>query len=361
MATIAWDDVAKGNNLMWRAPRNIRFNDNIVVREDEYAVFFRDGKALAYIDRPDRYALSSLDAPVIGPIMKLFGVQQEAQVYYLARRPFDGKFGSKQPYQFRDADFGMVNLRLFGEFRYRIKQPSNFINQFVGTLGLATAAAVEDRLREQLVAVIYDGLGEAKAKGLGVADLAANIMELEQIVLAKAGAQFDPYGIEIQKLSGLYVTLPEAVQAAVDQRAAMQITGTNYMQYQSGQAMRDAATNPAGGAGAGVGIGAGIAMGYQMAGQMGSQVGQPQPAPGQQTKPCPKCGTQNPVSMKFCGSCGARTEEGAECPKCKAFVAKGVKFCPECGTSMVATAKCVNGHDVPVGTKFCPECGGKVG
>lgn len=356
MATIAWDDVAKGNNLMWRAPRNIRFNDNIVVREDEFAVFFRDGKALAYIDRPDRYALTSLDAPVIGPIMKLFGVQQEAQVYYLARRPFDGKFGSKQPYQFRDQDFGMVNLRLFGEFRYKIKQPSNFINQFVGTMGLATAPAVEERLKEQLVAVIYDALGELKQRGLGVADLASNIMEIEQVVLQKGGPQFDPYGIEIQKLSGLYITLPEAVQAAVDQRAAMQITGTNYMQYQSGQAMREAATNPAGGAaGAGVGIGAGIAMGYQMGGAMQ----QPSPAP-QQMKPCPKCGTQNPVTMKFCGSCGARTEEGTDCPKCKAFVPKGVKFCPECGNNMVATAKCVNGHAVPVGTKFCPECGGKV-
>jgi len=357
MATIAWDDVAKGNNLLWRAPRNIRFNDNIVVREDEYAVFFRDGKALAYIDRPDRYALTSLDAPVIGPIMKLFGVQQEAQVYYLQKRPFDGKFGSKQPYQFRDADFGMVNLRLFGEFRYRIKQPQNFINQFVGTMGLVTAAAVEERLKEQLVAVIYDGLGELKQRGLGVADLAANIMEIEQIVLSKGGPQFEPYGIEIQKISGLYITLPEAVQAAVDQRAAMQITGTNYMQYQSGQAMREAAANPAGGAaGAGVGIGAGIAMGYQMGGAMQ----QPSPAP-QQMKPCPKCGTQNPTTMKFCGSCGARTEEGTDCPKCKAFVPKGVKFCPECGNNMVATAKCVNGHNVPVGTKFCPECGGKVG
>ena len=208
------------------------------------------------------------------------------------------------------------------------------------------------------MAVIYDALGELKAKGLGVADLGANIMEMEQVILQKGGPQFDPYGIEVQKISGLYITLPEAVQTAVDQRAAMQITGTSYTQYQAGQAMRDAATNPAGGAGAGVGIGAGIAMGYQMAGQMAP--GQQQPGPPQQTKPCPKCGTQNPVSMKFCGSCGARTEEGADCPKCKTFVPKGVKFCPECGNNMVATAKCVNGHNVPVGTKFCPECGGKV-
>ena len=65
--------------------------------------------------------------------------------------------------------------------------------------------------------------------------------------------------------------------------------------------------------------------------------------------------------MKFCGNCGARTEEGSECSKCKEFVPKGTKFCPNCGNNMVATAKCVNGHDNPVGTKFCSECGGKVG
>lgn len=358
MATIAWDDVAKGNNLLWRAPRNIRFNDNIVVREDEFAVFYRDGKALAYIDRPDRYALTSLDAPIVGPIMKLIGVRQEAQVYYLQKRPFDGKFGSKQPYQFRDQDFGLVNLRLFGEFRYRVKEPPNFINQFVGTLGLATAAAVEDRLREQIVAVVYDALGELKQRGLGVADLAANLMEIEQVVLQKAGPQFDPYGIEIQKLSGLYITLPEEVQKAVDARAAMQITGTSFVQYQTGTAMRDAAVNPTGAAGAGVGVGAGIGMGYQMAQQMGQQ----QPAPPQQPqKPCPKCGTMNAATMKFCGSCGARMEEGVTCPKCGAFAPKETKFCPECGTALAATAKCANGHEVPAGTKFCPECGAKVG
>ena len=356
MATIAWDDVAKGNNLMWRAPRNIRFNDNIVVREDEFSVFYRDGKALAYIDRPDRYALTSLDAPIVGPIMRLIGVRQEAQVYYLQKRPFDGKFGSKQPYQFRDPDFGMVNLRMFGEFRYKVKEPANFINQFVGTLGLATAPAVEDRLREQLVAVTYDALGELKQRGLGVADLAANLMEIEQVVLQKAGPQFDPYGIEIQKISGLYITLPEEVQKAVDARSAMAITGTSFAQYQAGTAMRDAAVNPSGGAGAGVGIGAGIGMGYQMAGAMM----QPPQAPPVQTKPCPKCGTPQPVTQQFCGNCGSRMEEGITCPKCGAFSKKGTKFCPECGTALSATAKCANGHDVPAGTKFCPQCGAKV-
>ena len=72
----------------------------------------------------------------------VFGVQQQAEVIYLQKRAFDGKFGSKQPYQFRDKDFGMVNLRVFGEFRYKIAAPENFVNQFVGTFNFATSAEV---------------------------------------------------------------------------------------------------------------------------------------------------------------------------------------------------------------------------
>ena len=67
--TIVWEDVYKGPNVMWRVPRNIRLNDNIVVRQDETAVFYRDGKVLAYLDKPDRYALTSLNAPLVGTIV----------------------------------------------------------------------------------------------------------------------------------------------------------------------------------------------------------------------------------------------------------------------------------------------------
>jgi len=114
--TIVWEDQFKQGAALWKAPRNIRLNDNIVVREDEIAVFYRDGKVLTYFDQPNRYALTSINAPVVGKLLKFFtGVQQQAEVYYIPKRYMDGKFGSTQPYQFTDPTFGIVNLRVFGE------------------------------------------------------------------------------------------------------------------------------------------------------------------------------------------------------------------------------------------------------
>jgi len=367
--TFKWEDIDKRQNIMYRMPRNIRFNDNIVVREDEMAVFFRDGKALAYIDRPDRYALTSLNAPIVGKIVKfLSGVQQQAEVVFLQKRVFDGKFGSKQAYQFRDKEFGMVNLRVFGEFRYKIAAPENFVNQFVGTFNFATSAEVEDRIKEQMVILIYDSLGDMKNQGMGVADIASNLTNIEQVVLTRTKEHFDLYGITIDKLSGLYISLPEEVQKAVDTKSSMTILGANYMQYQTGQAMRDAAVNPAGGAAAaGVGVGAGIGMGWSMVGAMtqppagapGAPAAQPAQVAAAPQVACPKCNTPNPPTNKFCASCGAKLGVATvPCPKCKAEVPEGTKFCPECGTAMVATKKCAAcGVESPATSKFCAGCG----
>ncbi len=327
--TYSWPSAEKRDNVMWHLPRQIRLNDNIVVREDEIAVFYRDGKALAYIDRPDRYALTSINAPIVGRIVKLLsGVEQVAEVYYLHKKPFDGKFGSKQPYQFRDREFAVVSLRLFGEFRYRVSSPENFINQFVGTLNLTTADKVEERIKEQIVVVTYDALGEMKANGLAVLDIAANLEEIEQVILAKSKTHFEMYGLEIQKISGLSINLPDEVQKAVDARSSMAITGTDFMRYQAGTAMRDAAANPAGGGAAtGVGVGAGIGMGYHLMDAMR----QPGGPPG---VPCIKCGAMLPPGSKFCNSCGARQDEGIQCPKCGNTMPAGSKFCNDCGTKL---------------------------
>lgn len=334
MATYEWNQTVKGNNIMWKLPQNIRMNDNIVVREDEIAVFYRDGKALAYLDRPDRYALTSLDIPVVSKIVQfLTGIRQDAEVYYLQKKPFDAKFGSKQPYVFRDKDFGIVNLRLFGESRWKVKEPSNFINQFVGTEGVITNSEIEERIKEQIVITTFDALGEAKDKGMSVLDIPSNLNELEQIILQKSKVHFELYGIEIQKITSLYISMPEEVQKAVDAKTAMNLTGTDYMKYQTAQAMRDAAVNPSGNAGSGVGVGAGIGMGLQMAQTM-SQQQQPQQQQTQPTtqptKPCIKCNAQIPQGQTFCGQCGAKQTQ-TFCPKCGTAITPGNKFCGQCG------------------------------
>ncbi|MCI4336868.1 MAG: SPFH domain-containing protein [Thermoplasmata archaeon] len=359
--TVAWEDVYKGQNVMWRVPRNIRYGDNIVVRQDETAVFYRDGKVLAYLEKPDRYALTSLNAGIVGNLISaISGVRQEAEVYYLQRRIFDGKFGSAEPYTFKDPDFGLVNLRVFGDYRWKVGAPDLFINQFVGTFGAVATPDVEARLRDQMVLLVYNSLGKLKDQGMKVTDLATSLMTIEQAVLGFAPSHFGVLGVEVQQIQGLSINLPEEVQQAIDTRSKMSVLGVNYMQYQAGQAMTTAAANPGAAgsmAGAGVGLGAGLGMGYGMTNQMSGQF------QGGGT-PCPKCSTLIPAGTRFCPSCGtpvgaAAPPSGAPCAKCGTIIPTGAKFCPNCGGPANppprTCPKC--NTQVTGGGKFCPNCG----
>src|SRR2546425_1103826 len=333
---------------------------NIVVREDEIAVFYRDWKVLAHSDRPDRYALTSQNVAILRKLIQaLSGVVQQAEVYYLQKRIFDGKFGSLEALLFQDPDFDMVQLRAFGDFRYRLKDPETFINQFVGTFGAATSAEVEDRIKNELMKQLNVTLGKMKANGLKVVDFAASLNDIEQGTLANSKPHFATLGLEILQISGLNIPLPETIKEALEKMASAKVLGrTNaaaYQQFAFADSMKAAAANPSGGAGTGVGLGAGIGMGYGMASQMPGMIAQQQQT---QQRPCPKCGTMNAVTTKFCGNCGADTTVAAgskPCIKCGKMVGPGQKFCPECGAAQ--TLKCPDGHEVPGGMKFCPECG----
>ncbi len=365
--TIEWESQYKQDNAMWKVPRLIRLNDNVVVREDETAVFFRDGKILSTLDQPNRYALTDINAPIVGPLVKaLSGVQQQAEVYYLQRRFIDGKFGSPEPYQFTDPTFGVVNLKVFGQYRWKISDVEVFISQFVGTFSAETSDQVEDRLREQIVILVYNTMGKLKEAGMKVTDIPSNLTTIEQGVLALAPAHFRQYGVEINKIQQLNISLPDEVQKAIDTRSEMSVLGVNYMQFQAGQAMVDAAKNPSGtaglGAGLGVGMGAGAGMGYAFSNQMYGGMQQP---PG---RTCQKCGTIVPATSNFCPNCGASVQQQVgtvACSKCGSQVQQGVKFCPNCGNPMTAAepqkikcSKC--GTELQANAKFCPNCGTKV-
>ena len=380
-----WVEDQKGENVMWRLPRNVMWNDNVLVREDEFGIFFRDGKALAVFDRPDRYALTTQNIPVLKNILgTVVGNVQIGEFYWAQKREFRDKFGTPQPLAFRDVDFGVVQLRIFGQFSYKVVDPLLLITQFVGTKGITTSAEIVDWLKSQIVTILNDTLGELKAKKqMGVLDMPAYLQEIEQLCLGKLTTETEIYGLKIMKFAGLNINMPEEVQEAINKRGAMSALGVNYIQYQSGKAIEGIGQGAAqGGEGSGfammgAGMGAGMSMGSMMGQSMTGAGGQPapfggQPGAGPQTaapKPaenmetCNNCGANVPAGTKFCPECGQKMVPagGSTCTNCGAALMPGAKFCPECGTKVETVRKCPQCNAaVPQGTKFCPECGQKL-
>jgi len=349
--TYSWPQEYKGENVMYKLPTNVYWNDNIVVMEDEYAVFLRDGKAMHVFDQAGRYALTTQNVPILREIMPaITGIKQLGEVYYLQRRELRGKFGTPEPLTFRDPDFA-----------YKVVDPLLFITQFVGTRGWSSSESVMDWLRNEIVQNLNDALGELKRdKNMALVDMPAYLNEIEEIVLSKMDEEGSRYGLDITNLAGITITPPKEVQEAIDRRGAMGALGVNYMEYQTGKAIEGvgegAAKGGGGGAAALAGLGAGAGMGLGMGGAMSQGMSQGTQGTKVMVK-CASCGALVAEDAKFCKECGkAMGGDKVKCPKCGEPNDANAKFCDNCGSPMKKTCPKCNA-ELAGDAKFCKNCG----
>ncbi len=270
-----------------RGPGDFRMGSQVIVRESQVAVFFRDGKALDTFG-PGRHTITTGNMPLVVDFLKLGTSGKtpfQAEVYFVSTRQFlDQKWGTPEPIALRDSDFGIVRLRAFGTYAMQINDPQLFVNKIVGTQGYYETRQIEGFLRGIIITKMTDLLGEL---GQSILDLPALYEEIGAGVKAKVQDDFAAVGIELKALYVNNISLPEKVQEAIDERAAVGAMGgmQAYMQVSAAQAMRDAAQQEGGGmAGLGAGLGAGAGIGSAMAQAMGQatqagQQGQQQAAP----------------------------------------------------------------------------------
>ena len=267
---IEWIDDSR-HTLVWRFPRyrnQIKNGAQLIVRPGQAAVLVKEGR-LADIFEPGRYELSTNSLPLLSTLLSWkhgFDSPFKCEVYFVSTRQItDLKWGTPNPIVLRDADFGPVRLRAFGTYTLKAVDPAAILRELVGTDGVFEADEISELMRANINTAFADMLGTEK---IAVLDLAQNYQELsEKLRRAVVERVDDEYGLDVPQLFIMNVSLPEAVEKAIDTRSSMSVIGDMraYQQYQMGTAMQAAAENPAGGgAGAGMGLGAGFAMAGQM-------------------------------------------------------------------------------------------------
>lgn len=261
---------------------DFRIGSQVIVRESQAAVFFRDGKALDVFG-PGRHTITTANIPLlVNLIGKAFSGETpfKAEVYFVSTREFlDLKWGTPEPITIRDAVLRMARLRAFGTFAMQVSDPQLFVNQIVGAQRLYRTADIERFLRSIIVTKLTDLLGEL---GRSILDIPAMVEELAAGVTAKAEPDFAARGLLLKSVYIESISPTEETAKAIDQAAAMGAIGDMdaYLKYQAALGMREAAQQGgAGGLTAGVGLGAGAAMGITMAQMMAQAMQKPaQPA-----------------------------------------------------------------------------------
>jgi len=270
---IQWLDDSN-DSMVYRFPvynQEIKMGAQLTVRENQAALLINEGKA-ADLYGPGRYELTTQNMPILTTLRGWkYGFQSpfKAEVYFFNTRLFtDLKWGTTNPVMMRDAEFGMIRLRAFGTYAMKVADPKTFFATIVGTRGLTATDEITGQLRSTILSRLSDAIAESKIAAL---DIASKYDELSAHGKQVLGPEFASFGLELARFFIENVSLPEEVEAAIDQRTRLGVLGDRmgqYTQLQAADAMKVAAANPGGAAGAGVGIGAGIAMGGMMGGAL---------------------------------------------------------------------------------------------
>ncbi len=317
--------------LAWRFPMQdmeIMNGGRLTVRESQMAVFVNEGR-IADVFGPGLYTLSTQTLPILTDLMnwdKMFRSPFKSDVYFFSTRlQTNQKWGTATPITIRDKDFGIVRLRGYGIYSWRIADPRIFYTKVSGTRDIYHVPEIEGQLRNTIIGMMTNTFAQSTVPFL---DMAANQVDLGARIAANLKPVFTDLGLQLESFVVENLSLPDELQKLLDQRIGMNMIGdmNRYTQFQVAQSMPIAAGNEGGGAaGVGVGLGAGMAMAQSMMNAMRPGGGGGGPEPGAPAAP----------ATPSAGGGGAPAPAG------------DTKFCVECGKSM------------PRNAKFCPECGTK--
>jgi membrane protease subunit (stomatin/prohibitin family) len=271
-----------GTELVHRIPErgsgDFRLGSQVIVRDSQAAVFFRNGRALDVFG-PGPHTIATANIPLLVDLIgKAFSGETpfKAEVFFVSLREFtDLKWGTPTPITIPDPVLRMARVQARGSYAMQISDPQLFVNKIVGTQGVYRTGDIQAFLRSMILTKLTDLVGEM---GKSVIELSGMAEELTAGVRAKTSEEFASRGVTLTSVYVEYLGPTEETAKAIDEAASMGAIGDMqaYLQFQAARGIRDAAQQSGGEAGTGVGLGAGIGMGAAV-GQMLAQSMQQQP------------------------------------------------------------------------------------
>jgi membrane protease subunit (stomatin/prohibitin family) len=265
---IHWTDDTR-DTMVWRFQREgheIKYGAKLTVREGQAAVFVHEGQ-LADVFTPGLYMLETNNMPIMTTLQHWdhgFKSPFKSEIYFVNTTRFtDLKWGTKNPIMLRDPEFGPTRIRAYGTYTVKVSDPAKFMSEIVGTDGEFTMDEIGFQLRNIIVQEFSRVIA---ASGIPVLDMAANTADLGKLVAGAIAETVAQYGIVIPEFYIENISLPPAVEKALDTRTSRGLTGDldAHMKYAAAEALRQGG-EASGAMGAGMGAGMGMAMAQQMA------------------------------------------------------------------------------------------------
>ncbi len=333
----------------------IKNGAKLIVREGQQAIFSNNGP-LADIFEAGTYELTTGNLPILTKLKSWkygFDSPFKADVHYVSTRQIMDKWGTQRPITLSDKNFGMVRIRAFGEFTFRITNAEIFMRQILGAKHEYRVDEISGLMRSAIESKFAGTVGRLQIPML---ELVQHYEDIGNALKEALNTEYSQWGITVMSFFVNNISLPDEVEKQIDKLTKQNMIGdkSTYMQLETIDIMHDMASNPKQGNGY-----ADAAMNFAMGNQMGNMMAQAFANPqanqnnaqnnNNQGNNSQNNSTQNnntELNYVNCTNCGKKVPKAKFCSEC-GFPLPSKKFCPNCGTEVTG--------------KFCTECGTKAG
>jgi excisionase family DNA binding protein len=239
---IEWTDDSR-DTLSYRFPdddKAIKNGAQLIVRESQQVQFVYLGE-FGDTFGPGKHSLTTDNIPVLTRLKSWkygFNSPFKADVYFVTTRLFTGnKWGTANPVMMRDNDLGIVRVRAFGTYDFRITDPKLFLKEVAGSDHNFRLDEFAETMRSRIVSVFADALATSNVP---VFDVASRYGELGEALLPLINPVVSAkYGLQIASFIVENVSVPPEVEQAIDKRSSMAAVGNlnDYVKFQMAQGM----------------------------------------------------------------------------------------------------------------------------
>lgn len=261
------------NVLVWRyraATDEIKNASKLIISPGQGCVLVYEGKITDVIDEDGVYNIRTDNHPFITSLLKvaqLFESEHKMRLYYYRKAEVMNQgWGTASPIKYFDNYYKIpIQLSAYGNFSYRINDPAKFFSNYVGSQDTYTTDSFREVIQSRILQVLTSSFAKEK---LAYTEIDAEIDRLSRGMKEHLLQDLETFGVQLHdfRIEGnsfdqdTQDRIGKIADITADSHAATE-GGLTYVELEKLRALRDAAKNEGGLAGAGVGLGAGMSLG----------------------------------------------------------------------------------------------------
>ncbi|MHC5310275.1 SPFH domain-containing protein [Myroides sp. LJL116] len=266
---VEWKD-QESNYLFYKIPTptsEIKNASKLIVSPGQGCILVYDGKVQDVLDTPGVYLLSSKNIPFITTLLKLsqaFESEHKMHLYFFRTAEIvNQSWGTSNPIKYIDSQYNIpIELGAYGNYSVRMEKQQELFTNVIGSKDVFTTEDLREIITGRIIASLTSYLAQS---AFSYNQIDAHLILMSEQIKANLNQTLDKLGLVLTDFQVESCSFDENTKEHIQKIASMttealaaEQVGMNYIELEKLRALRDAAQNEGGLAGAGLQMGAGF-------------------------------------------------------------------------------------------------------